>query len=64
MYVTERAIFKLVQEGLMLIEIAPGVRMKEDVLDMMGFKPIISEDLKEMDGNIFSDELLGLKIKF
>jgi len=63
-YLTERAVFKLVPEGLMLIEIAPGVRMKEDVLDMMDFKPIISQDLKEMDSSIFSNELLGLKTKF
>ena len=51
--VTERAVFELVPEGVMLVEIAPGVDLQTQVLDMMDFAPIISPDLKEMDASLF-----------
>lgn len=50
---TERAVFRLMPEGLTLIEIAPGVDLQKDVLDQMEFKPIVSKDLKLMDDVIF-----------
>ncbi len=53
LYVTERAVFELTEDGIMLIEIAPGVDLTKDILDHMEFNPIISESLKEMDSNIF-----------
>ena len=62
-YVTERAVFKLVPEGLLLIEIAPGADLQKDILEMMEFKPLISESLKIMDESIFKDGLTGLKQK-
>ncbi len=40
--VTERAVFRLIPEGVELIEIAAGVDLQKDVLDLMDFKPIIS----------------------
>ena len=62
LYITERAVFRLVPEGIELIEIAPGVDLEKDVLGKMEFKPIISKDLKLMDARIFRDELMGLEI--
>jgi len=62
LYVTERAVFKLVPAGLELIEIAPGIDLQKDVLEKMAFKPIISEQLKEMDPRIFADAVMNLEI--
>lgn len=52
-FVTERAVFELMPEGLVLTEIAPGVDLQTQVLDLMEFKPIISKDLKTMNPNLF-----------
>jgi len=60
-YVTERAVFELAENGLKLIEIAPGVDLQKDVLDQMEFKPLISDDLKEMDSRIFQEPLMNIK---
>ena len=60
LYVTERAVFKLVPGGLKLIELAPGVDLQKDVLDQMEFAPIV-EDYKIMDEKLFREENIGLK---
>ena len=44
-----------------LSEIAPGIDLQKDVLDNLGFTPIISPDLKEMDPGIFEEHWGGLK---
>ncbi len=62
LYVTERAVFELTEEGLMLTEIAPGVDLQKDILDQMEFEPVISKDLKKMDARIFTDGKMGLTI--
>ena len=56
---TERCVFQLIKEGVMLTEIAPGVDLQRDILDNMGFKPIISDDLKVMDSRIFIPGRMG-----
>ena len=53
LYVTERAVFELTEKGMTLIEIAPGIDLEKDVLEHMQFKPIISENLKLMDAELF-----------
>ena len=63
LYITERAVFKLTKEGLMLIEIAPGVDLEKDVLSHMDFKPLISKNLKLMDEFLFREELMDLSKK-
>ncbi len=59
-YITERCMLRLGDEGLELIEIAPGVDLERDVLARMGFLPQIAPDLREMDAAIFTDAPLGL----
>ncbi len=60
-YVTERAVFRLVKDGLELVEIAPGIDLQKDVLDQMDFKLIISKNLKEMDARIFEEPVMNIK---
>ncbi len=60
--VTERCVFKLVENGVMLVEIAPGIDLQTQILDMMEFTPIISNELKVMDLTLFNKEgPFGLK---
>lgn len=61
LYITERAVFRLLSDGIILEEIAPGVDLHEDILDQMNFKPIISGNLKIMDERIFEDKPMNLK---
>lgn len=60
LYVTERAVFRLEGRGLALIETAPGVDLESDIIAHMGFRPIISQDLKEMPANLFYAEPAGI----
>ncbi|MCQ2406382.1 MAG: propionate CoA-transferase [Oscillospiraceae bacterium] len=46
MYITERCVFVLTDEGLCLTEIAPGVDLKKDILDVLDFEPIIADNLR------------------
>ena len=61
MFITERAVFRLLPEGLTLTEIAPGIDLKTQILDQMGFQPRIAEDLKLMDQRIFTDAPMGIR---
>lgn len=60
MYITERAVFELRQDGIYLTEIAPGIELQTQVLDLMDFKPKMDGVPKLMDRRIFCDELMGL----
>lgn len=60
-YVTERAVFELIDGKLTLTEIAPGVDLKTHILDQMEFTPAIVEDLKEMDPGMFEEHWGKLK---
>ncbi|MCL2165723.1 MAG: acyl CoA:acetate/3-ketoacid CoA transferase [Clostridiales bacterium] len=61
MYVTERAVFKLIKGKVTLIEIAEGMDLQKDILDFMEFKPEIAPDLKKMSRFCFSTDPIGLK---
>lgn len=61
-YITERAVFQLGEQGLVLTEIAPGIDLKRDILDQLDFEPEIAKDLVQMDKRIFEDEEMGLEL--
>ena len=60
LYITERAVFRLVPGGLELIEIAPGMEPERDIFPHMAFRPAVSPGLKEMDARFFMDGPMGI----
>ena len=61
LYVTERCVFRLTEDGLELIEVAPGVDLDRDILDQMAFRPIM-QNVIEMDARIFCEEHMSLNV--
>lgn len=54
MIITERVVFRIAADGLELIEIAPGIDLQKDVLDLMDFAPVrIADPLPLMDSAHF-----------
>jgi acyl CoA:acetate/3-ketoacid CoA transferase len=62
-YITERAIFKLAAEGLILQEIAPGIDLDKDILSKMNFIPKVGK-LEKMDSVLFKEEKIGMRELF
>jgi propionate CoA-transferase len=60
LYVTERCVFELTPLGLVLAEVAPGVDLERDILQRMGFAPLMPEAPQPMDARLFTDEPMGL----
>ncbi len=52
-YITERAVFELTPEGVELIEYAPGIDLRRDVLERMAFAPVVRNPVL-MDGAHFA----------
>ncbi len=61
MYVTERCVFSLCEDGLELVEIAPGIDLEKDIISQMGFKPIMKKQPRLMDARIFRSAPMGLR---
>ncbi len=61
LYITERAVFEMTRDGLVLKEIAPGIDLRRDVLDQMEFAPLMPQEPTVMDTRIFRPEVMGLK---
>ena len=59
LYVTERAVFRLGPDGLVLTEVAPGIDVERDVRALLGFPVEVSPDLVTMDPTIFAEAQLG-----
>jgi propionate CoA-transferase len=60
LFVTERCVFTLVEEGIELTEIAPGVDLEKDILAYMEFRPVVKNP-KMMDERIFRLPPMDLK---
>jgi propionate CoA-transferase len=61
-YVTERAVFELQPEGLVLTEIAQGLDLERDVLQQMDFRPGVAANLGTMDERLFRAAPMGLQL--
>lgn len=61
-YVTERAVFELQADGLVLTEVAPGLDVERDVIRQMGFRPRVSPRLRTMDRRLFGQGAMGLDL--
>lgn len=60
-YITERGVFRLMPEGMVLTEVAPGVDIQRDIAPVVKFDFKISGGLTEMDERLFRPEPMGLK---
>jgi propionate CoA-transferase len=60
LYVTERAVLELRDGRMTVTEIAPGIDLQRDVLDLMDFVPDVAADLRTMPAGLFSEKWGGL----
>ena len=60
LYITERCVFILTDQGLKLTEVAPGIDIEKDILAHMEFEPIVADNVKAMDTRLFSKTAMGL----
>lgn len=60
-YITERCVIKMTGGGLTVVEVAPGIDVKRDILEQAGFPLAVSPDVRPMDAGIFSEHWGGLK---
>ncbi len=63
MYVTERCVLELRDEGLVVTEVAPGIDLQRDVLLQSGVSLGVSPQLRVMDEALFHDRPMGLHLK-
>ena len=59
LYVTERAVFELTADGLVLVEVAPGLDPGTDVIAQMEFEPVVADDLRRSDSRLYVQNSLG-----
>ncbi|MBM3521843.1 MAG: acyl CoA:acetate/3-ketoacid CoA transferase, partial [Alphaproteobacteria bacterium] len=59
-YVTERSVFRLTADGLVLVEVAPGIDAERDVLRHLPFRPAMLGP-RTMDDAIFRSPPMGLR---
>jgi propionate CoA-transferase len=60
LFVTERCVFRLGDDGLELVEVAPGIDIERDILAQMAFRPLLRGEPKAMDARLFRPEPMGL----
>jgi propionate CoA-transferase len=55
-FVTERAVIHLTEQGLVLSEVAPGIDIRRDILDQMDFEPLIPTQPRLMEAALFAED--------
>ncbi len=61
-FVTERAVFELTTEGLILTELAEGIDLEDQVLALMQFRPRLAQPLRRMDPMFFRSGPIGVRL--
>ncbi len=61
-YVTERCVIRLLDQGLTITEIAPGIDLRRDVLNQAATPLAVASELKVMDDALFRPEPFGLTL--
>ena len=61
MYITERAVFRLVDGRMRLTEYAEGLDIERDIIAHMGFRPDIAPDAKPMPAYCFTTGRIGIR---
>jgi propionate CoA-transferase len=64
LYITERCVFRLGENGLELTEIAPGIDLERDILAHMDFRPVMHAAPTLMDARIFASDSMDLRAGF
>lgn len=62
-YITERCVIDLTDKGLVVREIAPGIDLQRDVLDLAEFPLLVDANIKLMDSALFRNQLMHLKLR-
>jgi acyl CoA:acetate/3-ketoacid CoA transferase len=62
-FVTERCVIRLLQDGLTVTEVAPGIDLERDVLGRTHVPLRVSDGLREMEPRLFSPEPMGLELR-
>ena len=60
-YITERAVFALIDGIVTMVEIAEGFDPESDVIAHMGFRPAVSSNLHSIDPVVFASGTMGLR---
>ena len=60
-YVTERAVFRLTDDGIELCEAAPAIDIDRDILGQMAFVPKLAPEVGVMDARIYRAGPMGLR---
>ena len=63
-YITDRAVFALDADGVVLTEVAPGIDVERDVLARMGFRPRVAEQLRTIDMRVYATGAMALAADF
>ena len=58
------AMQRLADDGLVLMEVAPGIDIERDVLDQMDFRPRVAEQVQAMDARLYATGPMGLAADF
>jgi acyl CoA:acetate/3-ketoacid CoA transferase len=61
-YVTERCVLELRDDGVTVVEVAPGVDLQRDILDRAAFPLLVASDVAPMDARLFDPDPLGLRL--